>query len=209
MRLSKLHTRLLVYAVLAPVLLLAACQKQELLPKPEFPLSEEAVIAAVTAQGLDWTVSWNEQQGQTDTKTVYSLLQPESGREFGTVFITSSQTEELGRYLGAALVISRTQLQWPLEEPHSWEEWKDLFKLSARLYGGFEDEEEIYRACAKEELPLEETTLWEGALTGGYCRVKASAPIQDWSPFAGGGLTYNIHVDLFEREDAYHIFTQK
>ena len=61
-------------------------------------------------------------------------------------------------------------------------------------------------SCAKEELPLDKTTLWEGTLTGGYCQVRASAPIQDWSPFAGGGLMYSIHVELFESEDAYHAF---
>lgn len=206
MMLSKFYTRSLACAVLVPALLLSACQKREVLPKPEFPLSEETVTTAVTAQGLDWTFGQDEQEGQTDIKTVYSLRRPESGQEFNTVFITSAQTEELGRYLDTVLMISHTQLQWPLEEPHSWEEWKDLFKLSARLYGGFEDEEEIFQACAKEELPLDKTTLWEGTLTGGYCQVRASAPIQDWSPFAGGGLMYNIHVELFESEDTYHAF---
>lgn len=206
MGMFKFYTRSLTCAVLALVLLLSACQKQEVLPRPEFPLSEEAVTAAVTAQGLDWTVNWNEPERQTDIKTVYGLLQPESGQEFNTVFITSAQTEELGRYLSTTLVIPRTQLQWPLEDPHNWEEWKDLLILSARLYGGFEDEEEIFQACAKEELPLDMTNLWEGSLTGGYCRVKTSEPIQDWSPFVGGGLTYNLHIDLFESEDAYHAF---
>lgn len=206
MGMSKFYTRSLTCVVLALVLLLPACQKQEVLPRPEFPLSEETITAAVTAQGLDWTVNWNEQERQTDIKTVYGLLQPESGQEFNTVFITSAQTEELGRYLDTVLMISHTQLQWPLEEPHSWEEWKDLLMLSARLYGGFEDEEEIFQACAKEELPLDKTTLWAGTLTGGYCQVRASTPIQDWSPFAGGGLMYSIHVELFESEDAYHAF---
>ena len=166
MMLSKSYTRLLACAVLVPALLLSACQKREVLPKSEFPLSEETITAAVTAQGLDWTVNWNEQERQTDIKTVYGLLQPESGQEFNTVFITSAQTEELGRYLDTVLMISHTQLQWPLEEPHSWEEWKDLLMLSARLYGGFEDEEEIFQACAKEELPVSYTHLTLPTIVG-------------------------------------------
>lgn len=197
------------WILLVSIAFQTGCQAPLPLSQPDFPLSEEDIVAAVEAQELNWTIGQREQDETADHRTVYGLVQPESGKNFSTIFVSTFQTEEIGRGLNMTLSISRDQLHWPLEEPHNWDEWKNLLKLSAQLYGGFEDDEEIYHACAATELPLEETLLWNGTLTGGYCRVRASKPIQNWSPFIGGGMVFYIFIDIFESEDSYRIFTEE
>lgn len=209
MCLQKFCLKLLAIVILLPISLTTSCQKREVLPQPNFPLSEEDITAAVEAQELNWILDQDHPNEATSASTVYGLIRPEVTTDFSTVFVTSVQSDKIGRYLSTILMISRKQLQWPLDEPHSWDEWKELFQLSAQLYGGFEDDEAIYRACMSKELPMEETLLWDGALIGGYCRVRTSTPIQDWSPYIGGGLTFYIYVDVFETEDAYCVFAQE
>lgn len=206
MNLRKFCFKPLAVAMILSAALSTGCQKKEVLPQPEFPLSDEALMDIVRAQGLDWTLGQSE---QAESKSAYGLIRPETEKDFSTVVVTSAQSDKIGRYLSAVLVISRDELQWPLEEPHSWSDWKELFQLSARLYGGFEDDEAIYRACSETELSAEETLLWDGALTGGYCRVSTSTPIQDWSPYVGGKLVFHIYVDIFESLEAYRMFSQE
>lgn len=209
MDLRKFCFKLLAVTMILSTSLTTGCHKKEVLPQPEFPLSEKTLMELVQAQGLDWTLGQSGQAELADSKSAYGLIRPETEKDFSTVMVTSARSDKIGRYLSAVLVISRDELQWPLEEPHSWSDWKELLQLSARLYGGFEDDEAIYRACSETELSVEETLLWDGALTGGYCRISTSAPIQDWSPYVGGKLVFYIYVDIFESTDAYHIFSQE
>lgn len=193
--------RLLLGALAAVSLLaLPACQGRDVLPQPEFPMNAEAVADVLAEQGLDWTVD-QTQPAPSDDEFTLGLLRPESGKAYGDLILTTGDTQEKGRYLSLTLLIAKDDLNWPLEQPHSWEEWKDILFLAARLYGGFEDAEELYDACADTDLPLDASTLFEGQLTGGWCRVTVSSPVQAWSPFNDGVRSYKLNIDICASED--------
>lgn len=171
---------------------------------PEFPLSELALTGALEETDLSWSIEQMEKT--TDEKTTgitYSLHRPESGVDYNTVFVTSFDSGEIGRRL-QILYSAPQKKQWWDEEVH-WEDWKKTIELTARLYGGFEDAEEIYRACSAVELPQEKRILWQGMLTGGYCVIRISEPIQSWR-FSRRGYTLSFNV--FESEDTYLQFQQ-
>lgn len=182
------------------VLLLPACQGKSTLPQPEFPLGEEAVSAALSEQGLDWTVDQTQPNPSDDVLTL-GLLRPESGKAYGDLILTTGDTQDQGRYLNLKLLISKDDLLQSSEEAHSWEEWEDLLLLAARLYGGFERVEELYTACADTQLPLDSSILFEGQLTGGYCRLSVSSPIEEWSPYNSGARLYRLSIDLCASAD--------
>lgn len=159
------------------------------------------------AQGLDWTIDL-EQQDPTkpedaDTRNVFGLIQPESGKPFGTVVVSSEQFEEFGRHLNVSIMLMKSQLTDAMDTFKSWEGYQNLMALSTRLYGGFTDPDELYNACAKTEMVADSNTLYEGTLTGGYCLFQTNIPLQDWSPFSGGGGAPTLRILMFESEEAY------
>ncbi len=191
--------KLLICAVF--VLLLSACQSKETLPQPEFPLNEEALSVFLEEQGLDWTIA--QTYSPSEDASAFTLLRPESGKAYGDVVLTTGDMPDRGRYLEITHTIFKDDLSWPLEEPHSWEEWNDIFLLSARLYGGFKDAEELYEACAGTSLPLDDLILFEEQLTGGYCQVSVSVPIQDWTPFHDSAHYYRLTLALCGTKDYF------
>lgn len=201
-KMFKVHAAALVCVFLTVVTLLAGCQQKETLPRPEFPLSEETLVAALDETGLLWSIK------QTDKATVgtmkkitYSLYRPESGRDYNSVFILSYDSDELGRRL-QILFHEPQNKQWWTEEKESvacWEDWRDMLVLVARLYGGFEDAEEIYRACAAVELPKDEHLLWEGTLTGGYFYMQTQNHMKPERFSMGNTVSFNV----YESEQAY------
>lgn len=74
-----------------------------------------------------------------------------------------------------------------------------MLRLAVSLYGGFSDIEELCSAYSAEELPQDKYILYEGMLTGGYCRIAATSPIESWQPSDG----VNINLDLYESEETY------
>lgn len=188
---------LLLFALFIP--LLSACQSKETLPQPAFPLNEESLSVFLEEQGLDWTIA--QTHSPSEDASTFTLLRPESGKAYGDVVLTTGDTPDRGRYLEITHMIFKDDLRWPLEEPYSWEEWKDIFLLSARLYGGFEDAEELYEACTGTSLPLDNLILFKEQLTGGYCQVSVSAPIQDWTPFHDSAHYYHLTLALCGTKD--------
>lgn len=59
----------------------------------------------------------------------------------------------------------------------------------------------MYEACAGTELPLDQLILFEDNLTGGYCRVSVSVPIQDWTPYNNSNYFYRLTLELCETKD--------
>lgn len=182
------------------LLFLSACQRKEALPQADFPLTEETVSASLAEQGLDWTI--HQTHSPSDEESAHILLRPESGRTYGDVALTTGDTPDRGRYLEITQMIFKSDLCWPPEEPRSWEEWKDIFLLSARLYGGFKGAEELYDTCAGTSLPLDSLILFEDQLTAGYCRVSVSVPLQDWTPFQSSDQHYRLTLELCETKDS-------
>lgn len=181
------------------VTLLSACQNKEALPQLEFPLSEEAVSTSLAELEMDLTI--DQVYSPSDEEITLTLLDSNRDKTYGNLVLTTGDNQDKGRYLKTTLIISKDDLCWPLEKPHSWQEWKDIFVLSARLYGGFEGVEELYEACAGTELPLDQLILFEDQFTGGHCRVSVSVPIQDWTPYNNSDRHYRLTLELCETKD--------
>ena len=207
---TKMHRRNhcakpLVCAFLVAAALFSGCQKKELLPRPEFPLSEADIAAALEETGLSWSIEQaDEFTDGTDTSIGYSLHRPESGVDYNSVFITSYDTEELGRVLQIHFREPQNRQWWQEEETASWEDWRETLVLVARLYGGFEDAEEIYRVCSGAQLPQDAYILWQGTLTGGYFRMVTENSMKPKRFSMGNWVRFKV----YESEDAYLRFEQ-
>ena len=71
------------------------------------------------------------------------------------------------------------------DKPFAWEDWKQEIIFITILYGGFEDEEEVYRALSKLEVPDDDKVLkWGVQLSNGYCGVQRSSITQPLIPGA-------------------------
>jgi hypothetical protein len=195
----------LICALLVVAALLAGCQKKELMPQPEFPLSEEALAAALEETGLSWSIEQaDERTDGTDTSIVYTLHRPETRVGYNGVFITSYDTEELDRVLQIDFREPQNKQWWQDEKTACWADWRETLALVARLYGGFKDAKEIYRACSRTELPQDKNILWQGTLTGGYFIMVTENPMKPKRLSMGNSVRFKV----YETEDAYLLAQQ-
>lgn len=195
----------LICALLAAAALFGGCQKKEPLPQPEFPLPEAALAAALEETGLSWSIEQaDEHTDGKDTSISYALHRPENRVGYNGVFITSYDSEELGRVLKIYFREPQNKQWWQEEKAACWEDWQETLVLVTRLYGGFEDAEEIYRACSSVELPQDAYILWQGTLTGGYFRM-ATGNLMKPERFSEGNT---VSFSVYESEDAYLRFHQ-
>lgn len=189
-----------IFVATASFLIFAGCQRRETLPRPEFPLSESDLAAALEETGLDWSIE--QRYELTDGKTIaftYTLRTPEMREGYNGVSINTHDSEEHGRRLHIFFSEPQNKQWWLEEDDAGWEEWKPVLMLIARIYGGFTDAEEIYRSCSAQEMPKDTHLLWEGTLTGGYFRMKTNEPMKPERLKLGNTLTFN----LYESEEAY------
>lgn len=147
----------------------------ESLPRPEFPLTEETVNAALEQSGFPGEISSSETQSYQEGQIVYSLR--DATRTYvpgGNAVLSagiSSSFADGERFL--QIVVPLPEQEEP--EPFDWEDLKPELVLAALLYGGFADEEEIYRSFCGEEFSEEQGWgQWTQDLTGGYCQVSVS-----------------------------------
>lgn len=196
--------RLCLFAVLlfAALLLLSGCAKKESIQQPEFPLSEEALSAALEERNLPWTI----EETQTNTKgsdmsLAYSLHIPGMKEGYNGVNINTFDTEDFGR-----------RLQCYYSEPYSeatengvsWEQLKDVIELITQLYGGFDNADAIYKVCSAKEIQKDELLLFEGTIrcSGIPCAfVRINTYDRTQSTLAKVGNT--VQFQIYEGEDNY------
>ncbi|MCD7994053.1 MAG: hypothetical protein LUK37_20600 [Clostridia bacterium] len=196
-RYSKL---LYVFLMVAISLVFNGCTKQELMPKMEFPLPEEALTMALEETALPWSIE--QRQEVTDGTTIavtYILHLPGTRSGYNSVAVNSYESKEYGRTLQILFAEPQNKEYWLVEDDACWEDWHEILVLIARIYGGFEDAEEIYRACSAGEFPKDVNVLWEGTLTGGYFRMVTTNPMTPQRFKLGNTLIFNV----YESEDSY------
>lgn len=147
------------------LLLVSGCQKRDCVP-----LSEDAVTSLLAQVGLPGEISPDETVSQGKGRISYVIRDPaETYGDGGSSKMVAGVTS-LVRKDGRAL--SATFVQNVAEEPIVWEDWERQIKLAVLLYGGFEDEEDLYKACTEAELPTDTASFsWETERPEGYCRV--------------------------------------
>ena len=94
-----------------------------------------------------------------------------------------------------------------------WEDWKQQITLATTLYGGFENEEEVYQAFQEQEVPEGQTRLqWDADLPGGYCTVSyrnRSSTIYDEDGFAIEKNSATLFVNIYETSELYQEIQEK
>lgn len=152
--------------LLGILLLVSGCQKSE-----RVPLEEDEVTRLLEQVGLPGEISEDETESRKKGQISYVIRDPaetygDSGNKKMVAGVTS-----LVRKDGRAL--STTFVQNVAEEPIVWADWERQIKLATLLYGGFADEEVLYKACTEAELPTDTNSFsWETELPEGYCRVQ-------------------------------------
>lgn len=184
---------------LAALCVLTGCQKKDTLPKPDLPLEDAVITDTLEQVDLNWVISEDETYSSMEGHICYTLRDPEKGYPgggpdsrllYGAVNTAVIDGE---RYLSMTLPPDAAA-NFDREEarPFDWADWEKPLQLAARLYGGFEDENELFEALSKEELdPAEERFRWEEKLTGGYCRVGV---VHSTYPFD----RYTMFVTIYE-----------
>jgi hypothetical protein len=156
----------------------------EVLPKPAFPLEKEVIASALLKSNLPGIISESETIHGAAGNIIYVVRNPyiavpyaESEKEAGTtpdcgliISGISSAVIEGERYLSASF----TQGNAP--DKFAWSNWKRHIVFAALLYGGFENEEEIYNAFKDKEFPEGEYFFaWDAEIQGRYIIVNCQS----------------------------------
>ena len=183
---------------------LAGCQKGTL-PQPDFPLSEDVITAALEQTGLPGVISDSETYSSVEGHIAYTLRDPEEtyGDTENRVVIAgvSSAITEGERFLAMVFTADSIAKQGePGTRTFAWEYWKQQFVFATLLYGGFLDEEEVYRAFSDKETPEDERRLeWDAQLSGAYVRVSRTFMEYD----ARSAEPYSVRVTFYESKSLY------
>lgn len=184
------------------------CHKKEL-PQPDFPLSEKVVNDTLQQVGLPWVISESETYSSHE-RLVYTLRNPEKLNDFTNdplmmAGISSADIEEGRLLLTTFATDSVSKGVDPRTLPFTWEDWKQQIIFATLLYGGFGDEEEVYRAFSSNEIPENEGMLrWDAQLQTAYCRVNLISLDSD----IPGAQRYILWVEFYPSITVYQKLEQ-
>lgn len=186
------------------LVLASGCQKSERF-QTAFPLEADEVTRLLVQVGLPGEISEKETQSRQNGSISYVIRDAaETYGDCGNSKMVANVVS-LARRDGRAL--STIFDQSVADEPILWADWERQIKLATLLYGGFEDEEALYKACIEAELPSGSNSFrWETELSEGYCRVYYEPRRNKTYDERGYELvTYSamLRVDIYESRDLY------
>ena len=199
----------LIYAFLAVcvlgVLLSLTGSKKDERFQTTFPLEEEVITATLEKVGLPGIISESETDSYRKGHIHYVVRSPTETYDdtSNSVFLTdiSSSNYEGERMLFTIFdqSIDSDQIEW--------KDWKQQIVFATLLYGGFENEEDVYQAFLEKELPDGKTSFrWDAQLSGGYCRVSytfRSHRTYDEDGFPTRKQSASLRVDIYESYELY------
>ena len=204
----------LIYLFLAVCVLgilcsLAGCKKDARF-QTTFPLEKEAITATLEKAGLPGIISESETTSYTEGHILYVVRSPTETYDgtSNSVFLAgiSSMNYEGERML------STTFDQRVVSDQIEWEDWKQQIVFATLLYGGFENEEDVYRAFLEKELPDGKTSFgWDAQLSGGYCMVAYSS--RSHTTYNEDGFpirkqSASLRVNIYESYELYQKLEQ-
>ena len=132
-----------------------------------FPLSEKAVTTALNDVGLPLTISPEETQSYTEGQIAYTLRG--SGEDLFPWGAVSSAVYDGGKRHLTVMY----QLRPEGDTAFRWEDWRQAITLAGKLWGGFEDDGQLYRQLSELNIPDDSVTgaSWEAETDGGFCSV--------------------------------------
>lgn len=197
---------------------LAGCQKNAL-PRPDFPLEEDTILAALEQAGLPGVISESETRSYVEGQMAYTLRDPAKtyGDTENKVMVAgiSSAITEGERFL--SMIFSSAPGE-PAAFPFAWEDWEKQIVFTTLLFGGFADEEAVYRAFSGKKTPEDEESFeWKAQLPGGYCTVsyrvndylKATEVHNSSSEPIENIASYIVRVTIYESKALYQRMYQE
>ncbi|MDO4274031.1 MAG: hypothetical protein Q4D16_10195 [Eubacteriales bacterium] len=167
-----------VYFVLAMLCLTVACGKHAL-PQNTFPLEDEVITDALEKTGLEGEISESETIANVEEQIMH-VVRSKTEIYSDMIFPVEDYSDPTSKVIVAGITSSviegrRLSLffqQKDVSDQLVWEDWKKQMVFAALLYGGFENEEEVYQAFNGKELPEgKEAFQWDAELPSAYCRV--------------------------------------
>lgn len=153
--------------ILAALCLMSGCTKEES-PQASCPVDEETILSALKKTGLQGKISESETESYKDGHILYVVRSetetyddPDNGVLVAGV--SCAETED-GRMVSGTFDRLNT-------EQFSWEDWKQQIAFAALVYGGFDNEDAIYKAFCEKELPDSSPFVWEEELLGVRCSI--------------------------------------
>lgn len=161
---------------------------------PSFPLSETVVAGAIDAVGLPLAISAEETQSYTEGQIAYTLRS--SGEDLYPWGAVSSAV-----YDGGKRFCQVTHLEAAGEDiAFHWEDWQKTITLAGMLWGGFDDDDQLYRQLSDLNIPDDSVTgaSWEAETDGGFCRVSYSVTMIQSKP-----SHVNFTIMFYESQQEY------
>lgn len=155
---------------------------------PSFPLSETVVAGAIDAVGLPLAISAEETQSYTEGQIAYTLRS--SGEDLFPWGAVSSAV-----YDGGKRFCQVTHLEAAGEDiAFHWEDWQKTITLAGMLWGGFDDDDQLYRQLSDLNIPDDSVTgaSWETETDGGFCSIGYSITMIQGKP-SHVGLTISFY----------------
>ncbi len=176
-------------ALTLAALCLAGCGGKETLAEPEFPLTDEAITAALAQAELDWVIDPEGTHSGEEGTVLHNLRAPDGTLRGGTL----SGVVDGKRYLSMTLPTNAADTDPAAPRPFTWADWEKSLRLAALLYGGFEDAGALYDAFSGESADLSEGRMtWDKELSGVSCRVTARSLENTRLP--GGGVMLVVSI---------------
>lgn len=183
------------------------------------PLEAAAVTAALEETGLPGSIDEDEIQSNAEGHIMYTLR----GADEKPVMHINSVEREDRRFLQLYYYTPSV----PEGPAFAWEDWKRQLAFAALLFGGFSDQEELYRAFAGQDVQAGKIPVtdymdakftaeryeWDASLPGGYCRISyelANTSVES-SSYGNRVLAQSprMYIAVYESEGAYQKMRQE
>ena len=186
------------------ILLVCGCQKNERV-QTAYRLEPDEITSLLEQVGLPGEISGEETASYREGHISYVIRDPAEtygdGGNSKMVANVASFSSKDGR---ALLTVFNQNVS---EEPIVWADWERQIKLAALLYGDFEDEESLYKACIEAELPTDTNSFqWKTELPEGYCCVSYGthrSKTYDERGFEVVNYSATLRVNIYESREFY------
>lgn len=159
-----------------------------------YPLMAEKVEQAVRQLDMPLTISSEETKSFTEGQIAYTLR---SGGE--DLFPWGAVSSAV--YGGGKRFCQVTHLEAAGEDiTFHWEDWQKTITLAGKLWGGFDDDDQLYRQLSDLNIPDDTVTgaSWETETDGGFCRVSYSVTMIQSKP-----SHVNFTITFYESRQEY------
>lgn len=186
--------KIVILIVISMVSLVSLCAcKRQTMTSPEYPLTVEAVEEALQEQGLSYTLQEDEQVREINPDQSLIVLYGDEKNKFAIGISSGRKDEE--RVLFLSFPDSGYTNAITLEE------CEDVIGLAARLYGGFEDHNQVYDSFIRnydvENGGQELVSYWNYDIHGVECQIRTERSEPDSPGVYVRTIIITNDLDLF------------